>query len=47
MAALIDNIIKHVALTPQEQELFLSKTETHQYKAKTILLNAGEICKNS
>ena len=47
MAALIDNIIKHVALTSQEQELFLSKTETHQYKAKTILLNAGEICKNS
>ena len=47
MATLIDNIIKHVALTPQEQELFLSKTETHQYKAKTILLNAGEICKNS
>lgn len=47
MAALIDNIIKHVALTSQEQELFLSKTETHKYKAKTILLNAGEICKNS
>jgi CRP-like cAMP-binding protein len=47
MAALIDNILKHVALSPQEQELFLSKTETLHYKAKTILLNAGEVCKNS
>jgi CRP-like cAMP-binding protein len=47
MAALIDNILKHVALSPQEQELFLSKTETRHYKAKTILLNAGEVCKNS
>jgi CRP-like cAMP-binding protein len=25
----------------------LSKTETRQYKAKTIILNAGEICKHS
>jgi CRP-like cAMP-binding protein len=47
MAALIANILKHIALSPQEQELFLSKTETHRYKAKTILLNAGEVCKNS
>jgi CRP-like cAMP-binding protein len=47
MAALIDNILKHVVLTPQEQELFLSKTETRYFKAKTILLNAGEVCKNS
>jgi len=47
MSLLIDNILKHVALTPQEQDLFLSKTETHHYKAKTILLNAGEVCKNS
>jgi CRP-like cAMP-binding protein len=47
MSLLIDNILKHVALSPQEQELFLSKTETRHYKAKTILLNAGEVCKNS
>ena len=47
MALILENISKHVALSPQEQELFLSKTETHQYKAKTILLNAGEVCKNS
>jgi len=47
MNLILENISKHVALSPQEQELFLSKTETHQYKAKTILLNAGDICKNS
>lgn len=47
MSLIIDNILKHVALTPQEQQLFLSKTEIHYYKAKTILLNAGDICKNS
>jgi CRP-like cAMP-binding protein len=47
MSLLIDNIAKHISLTPQEQELFLSKTETRQYKAKTILLNAGDVCKNS
>jgi CRP-like cAMP-binding protein len=47
MNLILENINKHVALTPQEQELFLSKTETHHYKAKTVLLNAGEVCKNS
>jgi CRP-like cAMP-binding protein len=47
MPLLLDNLSKHITLTPQEQELFLSKTETRQYKAKTILLNAGEVCKNS
>ncbi|WP_348797741.1 Crp/Fnr family transcriptional regulator [Flavobacterium adhaerens] len=47
MNAILENIHKHVALTPEEQKLFLSKTETRQYKAKTVLLNAGEICKES
>ncbi|MGQ7946433.1 Crp/Fnr family transcriptional regulator [Flavobacterium sp. WC2509] len=47
MKAILENISKHVTLTPQEQELFLSKTETKQYKAKTVLLNAGEVCKHS
>jgi CRP-like cAMP-binding protein len=47
MPLILDNLSKHITLTPQEQELFLSKTETRQYKAKTILLNAGEVCKNS
>ena len=43
MQSILENISKHVALTPQEQELFLSKTETKPFKAKTILLNAGEV----
>lgn len=47
MKAILENISKHITLTPQEQELFLSKTETQQYKAKTVLLHAGEICKHS
>jgi len=47
MPLIIDNLSKHISLTPQEQELFLSKTEIRQYKAKTILLNAGEVCKTS
>jgi CRP-like cAMP-binding protein len=47
MALILKNIAQHVSLTQQEQELFLSKTEVHHYKAKTILLNSGAICKHS
>jgi CRP-like cAMP-binding protein len=47
MALILKNIAQHVTLTSQEQEFFLSKTETKLYKAKTVLLNAGEICKDS
>lgn len=47
MALILQNIAQHVTLTQQEQELFLSKTEIRQYKAKTVLLNAGEICRHS
>jgi len=47
MSLIINNISKHVSLTPEQQELFLSKTETKNYKAKTVLLNAGEVCKES
>ena len=43
MQSILENIAKHVTLTPEEQELFLSKTETKQFKAKSILLSAGEI----
>ena len=42
MAQILENIGKHITLTPEEQALFLSKTEVRQYKAKTILLHAGE-----
>ena len=43
MQSILENIAKHVSLTPQEQALFLSKTETKQFKTKTILLSAGEV----
>ena len=45
MAQILDNIGKHITLTVEEQELFLSKTETKHFKAKTILLNSGQVCK--
>lgn len=47
MAQIIQNISKIVTLTHEEELLFLSKTETKQYKSKTIILNAGEVCKHS
>ena len=47
MALILENIAKHVSLTPEEQALFLSKLETNTHKSKTILLNAGEVCRHS
>ena len=47
MKTILENIAKHITLTTEEEALFLSKTETKHYKAKTILLSSGEICKNS
>lgn len=47
MAPILDNISKIVTLTPEEQQLFLSKTETKIFKSKSIILHAGEICKHS
>ena len=45
MNLIIQNISKLISLTSEEEQLFLSKTETRQYKAKTIILNAGQVCK--
>ena len=47
MQSILENIAKHVSLTLAEQQMFLSKTETKILKAKTILLSAGEIAKNT
>ena len=47
MPLILDNISKHITLTEEEKTLFLSKTETKKVKAKTMLLNAGEISKYS
>lgn len=45
MSLILQNIAKHISLTSKEETLFLSKTETRHYKAKTILQNAGQVCK--
>lgn len=47
MEPILQNIAKHISLTAEEQHLFLSKVETKHFKSKTLLLNAGEICKHS
>lgn len=47
MSLILDNIAKHISLTSEEEKLFLSQTETRQVKAKTILQNAGQVCKDS
>jgi len=47
MSLLLQNISKHVDLTSQEEKLLLSLTSTETFKAKTILLNAGEISKQT
>lgn len=47
MALILQNIEKIVSLSKQERELFLSKIEVKHYKAKTVLLQAGEVCKHS
>ncbi|MEK8180591.1 Crp/Fnr family transcriptional regulator [Flavobacterium buctense] len=47
MAQILENISKIVTLSPEEELLFLSKIETKHYKAKTVILSAGEVCKDS
>lgn len=47
MTLILQNIEKIVTLSKQERELFLSKIEVKHYKAKTVLLQAGEVCKHS
>lgn len=47
MSKLLQNISIHVSLTPEEEILLLSKIETKQFKAKTILLSSGEIANST
>lgn len=47
MELFLKNIAKHVSLTPDEQQHVLSLCNANHYKAKTILLKSGEICKTS
>lgn len=45
MELILQNISKHVTLTPDEEQLFLSKIEIRHFKSKSILLNAGQTSK--
>jgi len=47
VSLILENINKYITLSTEEEQLFLSKTEIRHYKTKTIILNAGEICKHS
>jgi CRP-like cAMP-binding protein len=47
LALILDNIGKHVTLTPAEEALFLSKLEIRHFKAKNLVLRAGEVCTHS
>ncbi|MGO4819524.1 Crp/Fnr family transcriptional regulator [Flavobacterium sp. W22_SRS_FP1] len=47
MSLILQNIAKHITLSPEEEENFLSKIQVRKFKAKSILLNTGEICVNS
>jgi CRP-like cAMP-binding protein len=43
LALILQNIAKHVILTPEEEAFFLSKTTTQKHKAKSVLLHAGKV----
>ena len=47
MKSILKNISKYVSLTPEEEVLFISKTATKKFKAKSILLSSGEIAKST
>lgn len=47
MNLFLENIAKHVTLTAAEQEYVMSVTQTAEYKAKEMLLKAGEVCTHS
>jgi CRP-like cAMP-binding protein len=44
MKLLLDDIAKHIKLTPEEQKHVLTLLEIRSYKTKTILLKEGETC---
>jgi len=47
LALILDNIGKIVTLTAAEEALLLSKLVTRHYKAKSMVLQAGEVCTHS
>ncbi len=44
---ILKNISKHITLTPEEANLFVSMLEYKQVKARKLLLQEGEVCKAS
>lgn len=47
MELILQNISKHITLTPEEETLLLSKTEIHHFKAKTMIVNAGQVSRHT
>lgn len=43
MELLLENLSRHISLTPSEQEIFLSHTVVETYKPKTELLCPGKV----
>jgi CRP-like cAMP-binding protein len=47
MTQILDNISKIVDLTPDEEQRLRTRLETKQFKAKSIILHAGEVSQYS
>ena len=47
MSLLLENINKIVTLTPEEEQLILTQVEVKYYKAKSMLLKAEEVSRNT
>lgn len=47
MTLILEHIRKFVHLAPEEEHLLLSKIEIKTVKAKSVLLHAGEVCKET
>lgn len=44
MALILDHMARVVDLTTEEQQLLISKLDIQHYKAKTLLVKAGDVC---
>ncbi len=44
---ILDNLAKHIHLTPDEQETFIAYLQTKKLKRKQFLLTDGDICRYS
>jgi CRP-like cAMP-binding protein len=44
---ILDNLAKHIHLTPAEQDIFITYLQTKKIKRKQFLLTDGDICKYS